>query len=54
MKPFRDLYPHADLLLKETTTIAEKVIVLPTGTSVGLDDIGQICQVMRTAIGHAV
>jgi dTDP-4-amino-4,6-dideoxygalactose transaminase len=32
MKPYRDLYPHADLLLPATTAVSGRVIVLPSGT----------------------
>ncbi len=34
MKPYRDLFPHSGLLLKNTIKIAENVIVLPTGTTI--------------------
>lgn len=33
MKPFRDLYPNARLMLSNTEALAERVIVLPTGTT---------------------
>ncbi len=33
MKPYSDLYPHAGLLLPNTEAVAERVIVLPTGTT---------------------
>ncbi len=31
MKPYRDLFPHAELMLPVTDKIAERVIVLPSG-----------------------
>jgi dTDP-4-amino-4,6-dideoxygalactose transaminase len=31
MAPYRDLYPHAGLLLPNTVEVADRVIVLPTG-----------------------
>lgn len=34
MMPYRELYPHAGLLLPNTKQIADRVIVLPTGTTV--------------------
>lgn len=33
MKPYRDLFPHAGLLLPNTALVADRVIVLPTGTT---------------------
>lgn len=33
MQPYRDLFPHADLLLDGTRQVAERVIVLPNGTA---------------------
>lgn len=47
MKPYRELYPHAGLLLQQTSAVAEKVIVLPTGTAVTEKDIATICAVIR-------
>lgn len=32
MKPYRDLYPHSDLLLPATAAVSSRVIVLPSGT----------------------
>ncbi len=31
MKPYRDLYPHAGLMLRNTETLAAKIVVLPNG-----------------------
>ncbi|HEX5314673.1 MAG TPA: DegT/DnrJ/EryC1/StrS family aminotransferase [Gammaproteobacteria bacterium] len=47
MKPYRDLYPHAGLLLPETQKLAARVMVLPTGSSVGTDEIRVIGDVFR-------
>lgn len=33
MKPYRDLFPHAGLILPNTETVSRSVIVLPTGTA---------------------
>lgn len=33
MKPYRDLFPHAGLVLEETERVANRVIVLPTGAN---------------------
>ncbi len=37
MKPYRELYPHAGLVLPNTKAVAERVIVLPTGTTLPPD-----------------
>lgn len=34
MKPYSDLYPHAGQLLPNTKKVADRVIVLPTGTNI--------------------
>ena len=47
MKPFRELFPHAGLLLPNTETVAHRVIVLPTGTALprgAAETIAQICR----------
>lgn len=51
MEPYRSLFPHAGLLLPETERIAPRVIVLPTGTAVSVDDVGVICGLIRAALG---
>lgn len=47
MRPFRDLYPHAGLLLSNTLAVAERVIVLPTGTALPDDAVDVIAGVFR-------
>lgn len=46
MQPYRELYPHAELLLPKTRAIAERIIVLPTGTAIGLPEIRTITQIL--------
>lgn len=46
MQPFRELFPHAGLVLPNTETVANRVIVLPTGTTLpqgAVETIAQIC-----------
>jgi dTDP-4-amino-4,6-dideoxygalactose transaminase len=46
MQPFRELFPHAGLVLPNTETVANRVIVLPTGTALpqgAVETIAQIC-----------
>lgn len=50
MKPYRDLNPHAGLLLPRTDAVSSKVIVLPTGKNVSIDDVELICRLIRNII----
>jgi dTDP-4-amino-4,6-dideoxygalactose transaminase len=45
MLPYRDLYPWADHLLPNTNVVANRVIVLPTGTAVDQHAVTTICAV---------
>lgn len=47
MKPYGNLFPNAGLMLQQTHAVAERVIVLPTGTAIGADEIATICSVIR-------
>jgi dTDP-4-amino-4,6-dideoxygalactose transaminase len=47
MEPYRSYYPHAGLVLPNTNRIAQRVVVLPTGTSMHTDDIRGIVSVLR-------
>jgi dTDP-4-amino-4,6-dideoxygalactose transaminase len=53
MEPYASLFPHASLVLRATETVAGRVLLLPTGTAVGLDEIRDICQILRLAVGAA-
>ena len=53
MKPYRELYPHAGLVLTNTEAVADRVIVLPTGTMVSPSEIGTIAAIVRQAIRGA-
>ncbi len=50
MQPYRDLYPHAGLLLPNTERVADRVVVLPTGTTVSETDVATICAILRALI----
>ena len=49
MKPYRDLFPHAGLVLQETNSVAEKVVVLPTGNAISIENIHVISNVITHA-----
>lgn len=53
MEPYRSYFPHAGLLLPHTEALLERVLVLPTGSAVGVDDIDGIVDVMALAIAQA-
>lgn len=50
MEPYKSLFPKAGLLLPQTERIAGRVIVLPTGTSVSIEDIDGVCGLIRFAV----
>jgi dTDP-4-amino-4,6-dideoxygalactose transaminase len=50
MEPYRSLYPHARLILPITERVANKVMLLPTGTAVSSQTASIICNIIRAAI----
>ncbi|MFA6147806.1 MAG: aminotransferase class I/II-fold pyridoxal phosphate-dependent enzyme [bacterium] len=50
MEPYRSFFPHAGLLLPNTQRLVNRVILLPTGTSVGPEMVSGICGIIRFAI----
>lgn len=50
MKPYRELYPHAGLVLTNTEAVADRVIVLPTGTMVSPSEIGVVAAIVSQVI----
>jgi dTDP-4-amino-4,6-dideoxygalactose transaminase len=50
MQPYRALYPHAGLLLANTRKVADRVVVLPTGTTVDEDTIRTVASVLRVLV----
>ena len=52
MEPYRSYFPQARLLLPETEKLVKRVLVLPTGTAVGVEQIAAIGQVMRLVVSH--
>jgi dTDP-4-amino-4,6-dideoxygalactose transaminase len=53
MEPYRSYYPHARLWLPATETVAERVLVLPTGSTISLETITAIGRVLATAVAAA-
>lgn len=52
MDPYHSLFPDAGKSLPVTEHVAERVITLPTGTSLNVDDIERICQIISFAVLH--
>ncbi len=48
MKPYRELFPNAGVLLPHTTEVAERVVVLPTGTAIS----GAVPEMISNVIRH--
>lgn len=50
MEPYRSYFPNAGLLLPETERLADRVLVLPTGTQVSAEDVRTICDRIAAAV----
>lgn len=47
MSPYRELYPHAHMMLPNTVQVSERVIVLPTGTTLPDGSINVIASLLN-------
>jgi dTDP-4-amino-4,6-dideoxygalactose transaminase len=54
MEPYRSYFPHAGLLLPDTEAVASRVLVMPTGTAIGTEEIAGICDIIRLSLDEAV
>jgi dTDP-4-amino-4,6-dideoxygalactose transaminase len=50
MSPYRELYPHAGLLLPNTQKVADRVVVLPTGTTMNDEMVNTVAATIRVLI----
>lgn len=50
MEPYRSYFPHAGLLLPETEKLAQRVLILPTGTAISEEDIRNICEIISFSV----
>lgn len=50
MSPYRELYPHAGLLLPNTQRVANRVVVLPTGTTMDDEMVRTVTSVIRVLL----
>lgn len=53
MEPYRSYYPHARLLLPETEKLTQRVMSLPNGTAVDVQQIETLCALIRLMVTHA-
>lgn len=54
MEPYRSYFPHAGLLLPETERLAQRVLILPTGTAISEEDVREICKIIRLAVSNVI
>lgn len=47
MKPYRDIFPHAGLMLPQTEQLAGSIIVLPNGSTLAQNEIQTISDIIR-------
>jgi len=47
MSPYNDLYPDAGLNLSNTIKVADRVVVLPTGTAMDVEMVKSVAQIIR-------
>lgn len=52
MKPYKELYPHAGLLLPTTKVVADQVIVMPTGTTMSVEMVNQVTSVIAVFVNN--
>jgi dTDP-4-amino-4,6-dideoxygalactose transaminase len=53
MEPYRSYYPHAGLVLPNTRRVADRVVVLPTGSAIGEEDVLDILTILRVLASRA-
>lgn len=52
MQPYRDLFPHAGLMLPKTISVAERVMVLPAGANITQRQIQTVCNIIRSGVAQ--
>lgn len=54
MEPYRSQFPHSGLYLPETEKLSGRVLSLPTGMDVSVEDIDLICGIIRLVVRNNV
>ena len=52
MEPYKSYFPHAGLLLPQTEKLTQRVMLLPTGTAIQIDDIKQITNIIKFVLSN--
>jgi dTDP-4-amino-4,6-dideoxygalactose transaminase len=52
MEPYRTLFPYASEALPHTEAVADRILVLPTGSAVSGEDVETVCGILRVAIAN--
>lgn len=50
MKPYSDIFPHANLLLKNTESVADQVVILPSGMAVNAEGAATIGAIIKHTV----
>jgi dTDP-4-amino-4,6-dideoxygalactose transaminase len=50
MEPYRSLFPDVGQRLPVTEAVADRLLILPTGTDISTSDVAAIANVIRTAV----
>lgn len=53
MQPYRAFFPQAGFFLAHTERLCDRILVLPTGTSVSPEDIKTICGIIRLVLSNS-
>ncbi len=54
MQPYRSSFPHAGLNLPSTERLCQRVMLLPTGTSVSEEQVQMLCRLIEFVIENAM
>ena len=52
MEPYKSFFPLARLVLPETEHLLQRVMCLPTGTAVTVEQVDAVCALIRLALAH--
>jgi dTDP-4-amino-4,6-dideoxygalactose transaminase len=53
MEPYKSFFPNAHLLLPNTEKVAARIMILPTGQTVRVEDVKKVCAIIRMALESA-
>lgn len=53
LEPYKSLFPDAGVLLPETERLTRRVLCLPTGTAIGVDEVKGISRILKFAIENS-